>query len=95
MMKDALNEHSFAVDPIDDPVAAMHLALHASAVFAMRLTGHWVPLEQVENRIQAPDIFIGDIAPKFRSAEIVDLHKIAPCRRTKLDFSHAARGVRR
>lgn len=95
VMEDALDKHSFAVDPIDDPVTAMHLAPHASAIFAMRLTGPWMPLEQIENRLQAPDIFIGDIAAKFRSAEIVDLRKIAPCRRTKLDFSHAARGARR
>ena len=81
-MENTLDEHRFAVDSIDNPMAAMHLAPHASAVFAMRLPGPWVPLKQVENRLQAPDIFVGDIPAKFRSAEIVDLRKIAPCRRT-------------
>ena len=94
-MEDALDEHRFAVDSIDNPVAAMHLAPHASAVFTMRLPGPWVPFEQIENRLQAPDIFIGDIPAKFRSAKIVDLRKIAPCRSTKLYFSHAARGAQR
>jgi hypothetical protein len=94
-MEDALDEHRFAVDSIDNPVTAMHLTPHTSAVFAMRLPGPWVPLEQVENRLQAPEVFIGDIAAKFLSAEIVNLRKIAPCRRTELDFSHAARGAQR
>lgn len=94
-MENALDEHRFAVDSIDNPMAAMHFAPHASAVFAMRLPRPWVPLEQVENRLQAPDIFVSNIPAKFRSAEIVDSRKIAPCRRTELDFSHAARGAQR
>ncbi len=93
-MQDALHEYRVTGHPVENAVAAMHVAARAFAKVWTRLSCKRMAAEQLECFVKSSRIFICDIVAEAFRAELADSGKIAARCGAQFDFSHAANGAR-